>query len=66
MNRLILILILMFSFQSLTKADDIRDFQIEGMSIGDSALDFFTKKKLKMENLLKKNKATIKKLPVST
>jgi hypothetical protein len=26
-----------------TKADDIRDFQIEGMSIGDSALNFFTK-----------------------
>ena len=36
----------MFSFQPLTKADDIRDFQIEGMSIGDSALDYFTKKEL--------------------
>ena len=32
----------MFSFQSLTKADDIRDFQIEGMSIGDSLLDHLT------------------------
>ena len=42
MNRLISILILMFSFQSLTKADDIRDFQIEGMSIGDSLLDHLT------------------------
>ena len=38
----LLILILTFSFQSLTKADDISDFQIEGMSIGDSALDYFT------------------------
>ena len=37
----------MLSFQSLTKADDIRDFEIEGMSIGDSALDYFTKKELK-------------------
>jgi hypothetical protein len=36
----------MFSFQTLTKADDIRDFQIEGMSIGDSALDYFSKNEL--------------------
>ena len=49
MNRLILILILTFSFQNLTKADDIRDFQIEGMSIGDSALDYFTKKEIRTE-----------------
>jgi len=38
MKRLLLILILTFSFQSLSKADDIRDFEIEGMSIGDSLL----------------------------
>ena len=37
----------MFSFQTLAKADDIKDFEIEGMSIGDSALDFFTKKEIK-------------------
>ena len=43
MKRLLLILILTFSFQSFTKADDIKDFEIEGMSIGDSALDFFSK-----------------------
>ena len=30
----------------LSKADDIRDFQIEGMSIGDSALDFFSETKI--------------------
>ena len=42
MNRLLLILILTFGFQPFTKADDIRDFQIEGMSLGDSALDYFT------------------------
>ena len=47
MKRLILILILTLSFQSLTKADDIRDFQIEGMSIGDSALDYFNKKEIR-------------------
>ena len=41
MKRLLFILILIVIFQSPTKADDIRDFQIEGMSIGDSLLDFF-------------------------
>ena len=47
MKRLLLILILTFSFQSLTKADDIRDFQIEGMSIGDSLLDFYNQDEIK-------------------
>ena len=60
MKRLLLILILTFSFQSLTKADDIRDFEIEGMSIGDSLLDFYKKKliekKLKESEDLYKNK----------
>ena len=30
-----------------SKADDIRDLQIEGMSIGDSALDFFSETLIK-------------------
>ena len=34
--------ILIFSIQSLTKADDIRDFKIEGIGIGDSLLDFLS------------------------
>ena len=42
MKRLLLILILTLSFQSWSKADDISDFEIEGMSIGDSLLDFFS------------------------
>ena len=46
MKRLLLILILTLSFQSLIKADDIRDFQIEGMSIGDSALDYFSESEI--------------------
>ena len=46
MKRLLLILILTFSFQSLSKADDIRDFEIEGMSIGDSLLDYFSKSEI--------------------
>ena len=47
MKRLLLILILTLSFQTLTRADDIKDFQIEGMSIGDSALGFFSKEEIK-------------------
>ena len=43
MRILIAVLVLIFGLQSWTKADDIRDFEIEGISIGDSALDFFSK-----------------------
>ena len=46
MKRLLLILILTLSFQSMTKADDIRDFEIEGISIGDSLLDYFTEEEI--------------------
>ena len=49
MARLFLIFMIFFSLQSWTKADDIRDFQIEGMSIGDSLLDYYSKKILKSE-----------------
>ena len=38
-NKLLIFLILTLGFQSLSKADDIRDFEIEGISIGDSLLD---------------------------
>ena len=37
------VLVLIFSLQSWTKADDISDFEIEGISVGDSALDYFSK-----------------------
>ena len=46
MKKLFIIIIIFISFQSWTKADDIRDFEIEGMSIGDSALDYFSKSKI--------------------
>lgn len=48
MRIFLTVLILILSFQSWTKADDIRDFQIEGMSIGDSLLDYMS------ENLIRK------------
>ena len=46
MRILLAVLILIFSFQSLTKADDITDFQIERISIGDSLLLFMDEKKI--------------------
>ena len=36
----------MLCLQSWTKADDIRDFQIEGMSIGESLLNYLTKEQI--------------------
>ena len=34
--------LILFSFSAPSFADDIRDFQIEGMSIGDSLLDYMS------------------------
>ena len=45
-HTFLLILILIISFQSWTKADDVRDFHIEGMSVSESLLNFFNKKKI--------------------
>ena len=42
MRIFLTLLILIFSLQSWTKADDISDFEIEGISIGDSLLDYYT------------------------
>ena len=50
------LLILIFSFQSWTKADDIRNFEIEGISIGDSGLKIFSIKDLNNKSYLYKSK----------
>ena len=50
MKKLLVILILTLSLQSLTKADDIRDFEIEGMSIGDSLLNSYSQNQI-IENI---------------
>ena len=47
MKKLLVILVLGLLLTLSAKADDIRDFQIEGMSIGDSLLDFYSKNKAK-------------------
>ena len=46
-KKFLAILILIFALQTPSQADDIRDFQIEGMSIGDSLLDYFSKEEIK-------------------
>ena len=43
MKKYLLIIILALSFQSWTMAEDITDFEIEGMSIGDSLLSYMNK-----------------------
>ena len=55
MKRLLAILILIFTLQTPSQAEDIRDFQIEGMSIGDSLLDYISKEKILSEKENSKN-----------
>ena len=48
MKRLSLYLFLIFfTFQTSSQANDIRDFQIEGISVGDSLLDYFKEEEIK-------------------
>lgn len=46
MRILLILSFFLFSFQSWTKADDISELQIEGISIGDSLLEFVKKQKI--------------------
>jgi len=58
MKRLLLILILTFSFQSWTKADDINDFEIDEMSLGNNLLDYYSKNEI--NKMLSKTVSTYK------
>ena len=49
MKKIIIIVILSLYFTTQSKADDIRDFAIEGISIGDSLLNYFSKKNIEKE-----------------
>ena len=46
--------LILFSFSAPSFADDIRDFQIEGISIGDSLLDYMSEEEIKIQ--LERNK----------
>ena len=46
MKKIFFLIISVLSFQTLSLADNIQYFQIEGMKIGDSALDYFSESQL--------------------
>ena len=46
MKFIISVLILILGFQSVTNADDISNFEIDGISVGDSLLDHLSKKQI--------------------
>jgi len=46
MKKIFFLIIWILSFQTQSLADNIRYFKIEGMSIGDSALDYFNESQL--------------------
>ena len=46
MKKIFFLIILVLSFQKPSLAENIRNFQIEGMKIGDSALEYFSKSQL--------------------
>ena len=56
MRLFYIVLFLMFSLQNFTMADDIRDFEIAGISIGDSGLKIFSQKELNSKAYLYKSK----------
>jgi len=45
-KKIFFLIFLIIQFQNISLADDIQKFQIEGMSIGDSALDYFSEAQL--------------------
>ena len=53
MRLFIAVLVLIFTLQTPSQAEDIRDFQIEGMSIGASLLDYYSKEDI--ESRIKNN-----------
>ena len=45
-KKIFFLIIFILPFQNLSLADNIRDIKVEGMSIGDSALDHFNEEQL--------------------
>ena len=45
MKKILLIIIITFSFQTLTKSNDIEEFEIEGISLGKSLFKYYSKTK---------------------
>ena len=49
MQIILLFIILIFTIQSWANADDIRDFEIEGISVGESLLNHFSENNIQQE-----------------
>ena len=47
MKKILFIIFFIFIFQSWPKADDISEFEVEGISIGDSLLDYYSEDEIK-------------------
>ena len=47
---LVLLLFLSFFINLHVQSDNIKDFEIEGISLGDSLLDFYSEKYIKTKN----------------
>ena len=45
MKKFLVIIFISICFLTPSQADDIRDLQIEGISVGDNTLDHFSKRK---------------------
>ena len=46
-SKFLIVIILIFSYQSPVKADYIKDFEIEGMTVGESLLNYLSKTDIK-------------------
>ncbi len=46
MRQFLIVLVLIFSLQSLTKSDEISDFEMNGISIGDSLFEHFSNEEI--------------------
>jgi len=51
-NLSVYLFLILFTLQAPSLADDISDFQIEGMSIGDRALNYFSEEKINNSDLI--------------
>lgn len=56
MKKFLAILVLNLCFTSISQAEDIKDFQIEGISLGDSLLTHFSRSEIKLFQNYKKFK----------
>ena len=54
MRVFVAVLVLIFSFQSWAKADDISDFEVEGISVGDSLLNHISEDEI-LKNIVNYN-----------